>query len=103
MGWVRSAGVPPLVTTSPPGTAQVSAGVLGANSTVVFGQENLGGDMRSGFRLEAGGWLDAERTFGMEAGFFMLADDSVGMCLAADSAPQGPVQISNTQMKVKGL
>jgi hypothetical protein len=83
MGWVRSAGVPPLVTTSPPGTAQLSAGVLGANSTVVFGQENLGGDMRSGFRLGAGGWLDTEHTFGMEAGFFMLGDDTVGINLAS--------------------
>ncbi len=37
------------------------------------------------------------------AGELALAADSVGMCLAADSAPQGTVQISNTQMKVKGL
>jgi hypothetical protein len=37
------------------------------------------------------------------AGSLALTSDSLGMCLAADSAPQGPVQISNTQMKVKGL
>jgi hypothetical protein len=36
-------------------------------------------------------------------GELALTSDSVGMCLAADSAPQGTVQISNTQMKVKGL
>jgi hypothetical protein len=76
MGWVRSVGVPALVTTSPAGTAQASAGVIGS-STVLFGQENLGGDMRSGFRLGVGGWLDNERTLGMEVGFFMLGDDTV--------------------------
>jgi hypothetical protein len=31
-----------------------------------------------------------------------LTSDSQGLCLAADSVPQGPVQISNTQLKVKG-
>jgi hypothetical protein len=76
MGWIRSAGVPPLVTTSPPGTVQTAAGVLGQNTTVLFGQENLGGEMRSGFRLGGGGWFDPERTLGMEAGFFMLGTDN---------------------------
>ncbi|MCU1244868.1 MAG: hypothetical protein JWN02_778 [Acidobacteria bacterium] len=37
------------------------------------------------------------------AGQLALTSDSAGLCLAADSAPQGPVQISNTQMKVKGV
>ncbi len=31
-----------------------------------------------------------------------LTKDSQGLCLAADSAPQGSVQITNTQTKVKG-
>lgn len=31
-----------------------------------------------------------------------LTKDSQGLCLAADSAPQGAVQITNTQMQVKG-
>ena len=37
------------------------------------------------------------------AGDLCLTMDSIGLCLAADSAPQGPVQINNTQAKVKGL
>jgi hypothetical protein len=37
------------------------------------------------------------------AGQLALTADSAGMCLAADSAPQGTVQISKTQTKVKGL
>jgi len=37
------------------------------------------------------------------AGQLALPSDSSGLCLAADSAPQGPVQIANAQLKVKGV
>jgi hypothetical protein len=37
------------------------------------------------------------------AGDFVLASDSVGLCLAGDQAPQGTVMVSNTQAKVSGL
>lgn len=37
------------------------------------------------------------------AGDFALADDSVGLCQAADQAPQGTVLIQMTQPKVSGL
>jgi hypothetical protein len=33
----------------------------------------------------------------------VLTENSVGMCLAADQAPQGPVMISFTQPQVSGL
>jgi hypothetical protein len=33
----------------------------------------------------------------------VLTEESVGMCLAADQAPQGPVIISSTQPLVSGL
>lgn len=36
-------------------------------------------------------------------GDFVLAMDSVGLCLAADQAPQGTVIVSNTQPKASGL
>lgn len=32
-----------------------------------------------------------------------LTTESVGLCLAADSAPQGPVMIQTTQAQVSGL
>jgi hypothetical protein len=35
-------------------------------------------------------------------GDLALGEDSVGMCLAADSAPQGTVIIASTQSKVQG-
>jgi hypothetical protein len=37
------------------------------------------------------------------AGGQPLTTDSVGLCLAADSAPQGPVLIQTTQAQVSGL
>jgi hypothetical protein len=37
------------------------------------------------------------------AGDYMLAADSVGLCLAGDQAPQGTVVVSNTQAKVSGI
>jgi hypothetical protein len=36
------------------------------------------------------------------AGDFPLNEDSVGLCVAADQAPQGPVQISSAQPQVAG-
>jgi hypothetical protein len=73
VGWTRGDHLPPLVTTSPPGTAQAAAGVLGPSTTaVLFGNSNVDADLRSGFRIGAGGWLDAERTRSIDGGFFML-------------------------------
>jgi hypothetical protein len=37
------------------------------------------------------------------AGGASLAEDSVGLCLAGDSAPQGTVVVASTQAKAKGL
>ena len=37
------------------------------------------------------------------AGDFTLTEQSVGLCVAADQAPQGPVQVVFTQPQVTGL
>jgi hypothetical protein len=71
--WMKSAALPPLVTTSPPGTAQGMAGVVGQDSTsTLFGSKDSDGELRSGFRLGLGRWIDSDHTFGIDAGFFML-------------------------------
>ena len=36
------------------------------------------------------------------AGDFMLPQDSIGLCLAADQTPQGSVLINSTQASVTG-
>jgi hypothetical protein len=77
LGWVRAASVPPLVTTSPAGTAQGMAGVVGqGNTSVLFGDSKLTGDVRSGFRLDLGRWIDCEHTLGVDAGVFLLESDA---------------------------
>src|SRR5438105_10961923 len=53
--WVQGYRLPPLATTSPAGTAQGSAGVLGLPTTgTLFGGSMVTNDLRSGFRLDTG-------------------------------------------------
>jgi hypothetical protein len=71
--WMRGDSVPPLVTTSPPGTPRNQAGVLGApGTTVLFGGSRDNGELRSGGAVSFGYWFDDCQTCGIEADFFML-------------------------------
>jgi hypothetical protein len=80
--------LPPLVTTSPPGTPVPAAGVLGLPSTsVLFGNEAVNDRWRSGARLRAGYWFDPARTVGVEASFFMLGNASTGFSAASNGTP----------------
>lgn len=77
LGWVSGDRLPPLVTTSPAGTAQTAAGVLGQQgTTVLVGGNTVNTGFRSGFRGELGYWFDPKRVWGIEAGFFALAGSS---------------------------
>lgn len=70
--WMRGAELPPLVTTSPAGTARADAGVLGANGTETLFGGQVNGNGRSGIRLGAGYWFNPEHSLGVEVGFMML-------------------------------
>jgi hypothetical protein len=71
--WVRGSQVPPLVTTSPPGTPEASAGVLGEPGTLVgIGDHRVNGDARSGARATVGIWLDSEQIWGARVTWFGL-------------------------------
>ena len=73
LAWIRGSLLQPLVTTSPPGTPVTSAGVLGKKGTsTVLGNGDFNNDVRSGFKVGAGGWFDADRTLGVDLGFFVL-------------------------------
>jgi hypothetical protein len=75
MWWTKELPMPPLVTTSPPGTPQAQAGVIGAQGTqVLFGNEDLFTDPRGGGRLRLGGWLGARRWVGLELDYTVLDD-----------------------------
>jgi hypothetical protein len=72
--WMRGERLPPLVTTSPAGTPQNQAGVLGADSTtVLFGNSTVNNNVQGGWMINAGFWLDENRRWGIEGNFFMLS------------------------------
>jgi hypothetical protein len=73
LGWVSGGRLPPLVTTSPPDTPRAAAGVIGQDrTTVLYGFTPVNTQVRSGGRAALGYWLDPDRTWGAEAGFFFL-------------------------------
>jgi len=72
--WVKHDTVPALVTTSPIGTPQDAAGVLGQPGTsVLFGNQNVNGGVRPGGRVMGGIWLDDQQTFALEGHYYALA------------------------------
>lgn len=67
--------VPALVTTSPVGTAQGVAGELGQPTTsVLYGDDEINDDYRSGARIQGGFWLTPDEMAGVE-GYYMGFDD----------------------------
>jgi hypothetical protein len=74
--WIKNSSVPPLVTTSPPGTPRAGAGVL-PGAQVLFGGSDVDDQVRSGGRFTAGAWLDRAQTLGVEGWFFFLGERSV--------------------------
>ena len=66
--WEQGFSTPPLVTTSPAGTAATNAGSLDTPGTVILaGNDVEGTGARSGERITLGYWLDPNRTVGVEA------------------------------------
>jgi hypothetical protein len=62
--WNKNRNLPPLVTGGDPASVPfTAAGVLPA-APVVFGDEDVGGDLKSGGRLTGGLWLDKCQRFG---------------------------------------
>jgi hypothetical protein len=78
MWWTSGMDLPPLVTTSPQGTAQSQAGVLGQPGTsVLFGDSTVYNGGRSGVRMTIGGWLDNCHRWGLEADWLTLGGQSI--------------------------
>ncbi len=66
--------LPPLVTTSPPGVPTANAGVLGKRGTTsIYGPGSQNNDIRFGYRMTLGAWLDSAANFAVEAQFLMTA------------------------------
>jgi hypothetical protein len=77
--FLRGDTLPPLATTSPVGTPRAAAGVLGLPGTaVLFGNQTVNDDLRVGFRLRSGAWLDCDNLCGVEGSFFFVGSQSTG-------------------------
>ena len=74
----RGDSTPPLVTTSPAGTPQAAAGVLGQPGTVVAFGGTINDTVRSGIRLEMGVWFDPSQALGLQIGAIFLGDSRAG-------------------------
>lgn len=68
--------LPSLVTQSPIGTPPANVGILGTNSTVLFGGDEVNDGFRSGGRATVGIWADPDRSVGWEVSYLRLDDDS---------------------------
>lgn len=86
LGWRHSIRTPPLVTTSPAGTAQAVAGVR-PGATVVYPPEPFGEDARPGARVTIGTWFDPAHCWGIEGRAFMLGDERTNFDLASTGNP----------------
>jgi hypothetical protein len=73
MWWTRGTPIPPLLTTSPDGTAQAQAGTLDGPTTVLLGEHGLNEELRSGGRLSVGAWLDPGDNLGVEFVYLGIA------------------------------
>lgn len=94
--------VPVLVTSSPNGTPRTAAGVLGdPRTSVVFGGNRVNNDVRSGFRLRGGAWLDDCQTIGIEGSYFFLSqgDDSFSAFNPGSPASARPFFNANTNQQ----
>jgi len=70
---------PVLATSSPNGTAQAEAGILGFDDTqVLFGGGEINGGSTNGMRFKGGFYLTPTAAFGIEGEYFSLAEQDDG-------------------------
>lgn len=75
--WTKGMQTPPLVTTSPDGTVQEQAGVLGIpGTTILFGGGGLNDNAQSGGRFSLGFWFDQARGEGLEVTYLTLGQQT---------------------------
>jgi hypothetical protein len=85
LAWLKGRPLPPLATTSPPGTGQAAAGVLGLKTTsVLIGNAPARSDERSLGALEFGCWFNPEKSLGAAAGFFVTSSKGRGISTTSD-------------------
>jgi Putative beta barrel porin-7 (BBP7) len=84
--WVKNAPISvPLVATGDP-TLTPNPGALGQPGTAVLSPHSLDFGPQSGGRVTVGGWLDPERSWGLEASGFLLETRQARNLIASDGA-----------------
>lgn len=79
---------PPLLTTSPAGTPQNRAGILGEPGTqVLFGGQKLDSGGSNGYRAQVGFMLTPQGVFGVEGEYFALLDNGDSYSASGNGAP----------------
>src|SRR5688572_23755300 len=88
LAWRHGIRFPPLVTTSPNATLNTVAGVLGQPTTsILYSDEAVGEDGRPGGRISIGTWLDPWQCWGVEARYYMLADENTEFAATSTGDP----------------
>ena len=86
--WQDGMDLPPLVTTSPVGTLQNQAGVLGAPGTrTLFGGNDVLDDGFDGGRLNVGVWLDKCHRFGVGGEYFRVGTETESFNASSTGSP----------------
>jgi hypothetical protein len=87
--WTKGESLPPLVTTSPAGTAADVAGVLGQPGTsVLFGDSTANTSVHSGGRVTLGYWFDSScHEVGIQASYLAMGSQSANFFAASPDTP----------------
>ena len=84
--WVRGSNTPALVTSSPDGTPSNVAGIL-PTANVLFGNQRINTNGRSGGRFTLGYWFGNCGLCGIEDTFFFLGSSSTNYQATSDGSP----------------
>ena len=72
--WLKGDKLPPLVTTSDPGTPPSQSGVYGLPTTqVLYGNGRVNRDFRPGGRVQTGMWFNPEQSVGIDGHYYQIA------------------------------
>lgn len=93
--WTSGNPLPPLVTTSPPGTPQAEAGVLpvSESTSILFGNGKVDGGWKNGGRINVGYWLVDGEFVGIEGHYFALQSASTTFNAVSDFTSDPNAQI----------
>lgn len=101
--WTKGDKLPPLVTTGQPATL-TTTGALGQPGTqVLFGDQAVDDDLRSGGRFTVGYWLNNDQTVGWDASFFFTAENNTDFHAQSNGATVLARPFTNLDLVNRGL